>query len=345
MRGFFCRALRLNTVVGFAFVLAAFCLLPAGRAFGLTTTSTALASQSSTQTCPTSGQTVALTTLSVTVSGSGGVPTGTVNIEDEAGGTPVQLASATLNSSGQATVVLYLSNGTHTLLAVYAGDTNFQTSTSLPASAPISSQCNTTVAVSVTNVTPSSSSAMTLTAGQTGTATVTVVPSQTFVASLTLSGAPVFITVSCSGLPSLSTCTFTPESIEILPGQSAGVPSSMLIQTQAANVPSASNSKPSSRHSDPLALAILFPGMLGLGGLAWGARRRRWLSRLALVAIVGLITSLGTTACSPLYDYYHHGPGSSLPTPSGNYTVTITAQSNNGVTAVTNSTTMALTIK
>jgi hypothetical protein len=74
-------------------------------------------------------------------------------------------------------------------------------------------------------------------------------------------------------------------------------------------------------------------------------RRRRFLSRLALVSLVALVSVLGTTACSPLYNYFNHGPTHNLPTPAGTYTVTITAQSSNGVTATTHSTTVALTVK
>jgi hypothetical protein len=84
--------------------------------------------------------------------------------------------------------------------------------------------------------------------------------------------------------------------------------------------------------------------MLGLGGLAWGARRRAWLRRQMLLALLGLITTLGTTACSPLYRYYNHGPTVNIPTPSGTYTVTVTGQSSNGVTAITNSTTISVTV-
>ena len=336
-----CRKLRLHWVAGCGIALA---LFPAGRAFGLTSTSTALSAQSSTQACPTSGLTTTLTTLTITVTGSGGVPSGTVNIEDNASASPVQIASATLNTSGQATVSLYLANGSHTLEAVYAGNSTYATSGSSYASAAISSQCTTQFAVSVSNISPSSSSAMSLTAGQSGTATVTVTPSQVFVTSLNTTGAPSFVTVSCSGLPSLSSCAFTPESLEILPGQDAGVNSTMLIQTQdqtAGAVPPARTG-----HTNrPVAWAILLPGMLGLGGLAWGARRRRWLQRLSLVALVGLVTTLGTAGCSPLYYYYNHGPGQPPATPSGTFTVTVAGQSSNGVTAITNTTTFQLIVQ
>ena len=336
-----CRKLRLHWVAGWVIALA---LFPAMRAFGLTTTSTALSAQTSTQACPTSGLTTALTTLTISVTGSGGVPSGTVNIFDNASVSPVQIASATLNTSGQATVSLYLSNGSHTLQAVYVGSSTFATSSSTYASASISSQCTAAFAISVSTVSPSTSGAMTLTAGQSGTAVVTVTPSQVFVASLNTTGAPSFVTVSCSGLPTLSSCTFTPESLELLPGQDAGVISSMLIQTQAETAGAAPPAGAGHKNS-PVAWAILLPGMLGLGGLAWGARRRRWLQRLSLVALVGLVATLGTTGCNPRYYYYNHGPGNPPATPSGTYTVTVAGQSSNGVTAVTNTTSFQLTVQ
>jgi hypothetical protein len=54
---------------------------------------------------------------------------------------------------------------------------------------------------------------------------------------------------------------------------------------------------------------------------------------------------LGTTACNPRYYYLNHGPIPNPPTPSGSYTVNVTAQSTNGITAITHSTTLALTVK
>ncbi len=334
------RKLRLHWVVGFGIALA---LFPAVRAFGLTTTSTTLSAQASTQACATSGLTTTLTTLTITVTGSGGVPAGTVNIFDNANVSPVQIGSATLSTTGQATVSLYLNNGSHTLQAVYAGNSTYATSGSTYASAAISMQCTANFAVTVSNISPATSGAMTLTAGQSGTAVVTVTPSQVFVASLNDTGAPAFITVSCSGLPTLSSCTFTPESLEILPGQDAGVTSSMLIQTQAQTAGAAPPAGPG--RNNTVAWAILVPGMLGLSGLAWGARRRRWLQRLTLVALVGLVATLGTTGCNPRYYYYNHGPGNPPATPTGTYTVMVAGQSSNGVTAITNTTSFQLTVQ
>jgi hypothetical protein len=185
---------------------------------------------------------------------------------------------------------------------------------------------------------------MTLTGGQSGTATVTVTPSQEYVASLNTTEAPAFVTVSCSNLPSLASCAFTPQNLEILPGQDAGVISTMLVQTESPTVRAVPPAQLGPR-GNPVAWAIVLPGMLGLGGLAWGARRRRWLQRLSLVLLVGLVTTLGTTGCNPLYYYYNHGPTNPHETPAGTYTVIVAGQSSNGVTAITNTTTLVLTVQ
>ena len=60
--------------------------------------------------------------------------------------------------------------------------------------------------------------------------------------------------------------------------------------------------------------------------------------------LLALVASLGTTACNARYDYYNHGPPPNPATPSGTYTIDVTAQSTNGVTATTNYTTLALTV-
>jgi len=118
----------------------------------------------------------------------------------------------------------------------------------------------------------------------------------------------------------------------------------MLIQTQEHVTTRLVRPAHPSNGRGRVAWAILLPGVFGLGGLAWGARRRRRLQRMALLALMGLVTALGMTACKPLYDYYQLGPPHPPATPNGTYTVTITGQSSNGVTAITNNTTMVLTV-
>jgi len=63
------------------------------------------------------------------------------------------------------------------------------------------------------------------------------------------------------------------------------------------------------------------------------------------MALLGLVTLMGTTACNPRYGYKNHAPAPSTATPSGAYTLKVTAQSSNGVTSTTLSTALALTVE
>ncbi len=336
MRGIVRRGLRLELVAGLVIALA----IPALAASAGVATTTTLTAPQTTQITQSDAQTCSLTSFSVSVTSTAGVPAGTVNIEDG----KVSLASADLNSTGQASFQFALKDGAHSLSAVYAGNAslNFNGSPSAPASVTISNQCDSAFVVTVSNLTPSSAAnTLTLTPGQAGTGTIMVTPLQEFVSTLTASA---FVTISCSGLPDQASCIYTPESVEILPDQNAAVTSSMVLQTYAASNTSASPATRPGKGSSPIAWAFLLPGALGLGGLAWGARRRHWLNRLSLLALVCLVTLLGTTGCNPRYSYEHHGPIPNPPTPAGTYTVTVTAQTNNGVTAITQNTTFVLTV-
>ena len=336
MRGIVRRGLRLELVAGLVIALA----IPALAASAGVATTTTLTAPQTTQITQSDAQTCSLTSFSVSVTSTAGVPAGTVNIEDG----KVSLASADLNSTGQASFQFALKDGAHSLSAVYAGNAslNFNGSPSAPASVTISNQCDSAFVVTVSNLTPSSAAnTLTLTPGQAGTGTIMVTPLQEFVSTLTASA---FVTISCSGLPDQASCIYTPESLEILPDENAAVTSSMVLQTYAASNTSASPATRPGKGSSPIAWAFLLPGALGLGGLAWGARRRHWLNRLSLLALVCLVTLLGTTGCNPRYYYEHHGPIPNPPTPAGTYTVTVTAQTNNGVTAITQNTTFVLTV-
>jgi hypothetical protein len=293
-------------------------------------------------------------TVAVTASGSA-VSSGTVTIEDEFNGSQVQLATVALSATGTASPTISLAEGSHSLTAVFAGNATYLTSTSSPVAVSVTTQCEFSVALS--NFTPATTSAntLTLTPGQSGTVTVTVSPSVEFTSLLT---APMSVTLSCTGLPDNASCGFTPENVEILSTTPESCPSgsaasacpptsTMVIQTQAASTSSASPSNRPGRRPPPIAWAFLLPGALGLGGLAWGTRRRRgvrgtvsrWLSRFSLLMLIGLITLLGTTACNPRYDYLNHGPSTNSATPAGTYNVTVTGVYNNGVSGVGTSTT------
>jgi hypothetical protein len=281
--------------------------------------------------------------LSVSVAGDDSQPaTGAVTITDQ-GRT---LASAALNAKGETQLALDLPGGDHSLSAVYSGDATHRASVSEASPVHALSSGTPDFAISVAPVSPATFP-LTLTAGNTGAIAVTITPENN--SSLT---APMFITLSCSGMPDESSCTFTPENVEILPttlasctagSQAANCPptSNMVVITQKASSLSYPKVRPG---SNPVALALLLPGAFSLGGIAFALRRRAWLQRLSLLALLAVVATLGTTACNPRYDYLNHGPPPNPATPSGTYTIDVTAQSSNGVTATTHTTSFTLTV-
>ena len=198
-------------------------------------------------------------TLSMAVIGADGQPaTGSVVIQDE--GKP--LAGYILDAAGHATATVDLVGGDHTLSAVYTGD-----------AAHLSSSSDVAPVRAVTGSTPDFSIAvapatLSLKQGQSGSATVSVTP----VNAASLTG-PMFVTISCSGLPDQSACTFTPENIQIPVGATAAINSSLVLATQATSLAKAEPIP--GRGAGPVAVAVLLPGVLLLGGLAFGSRRRK----------------------------------------------------------------------
>jgi Bacterial Ig-like domain (group 3) len=319
VRGLICRGLRLELVAALGIALAAPAMAAGPQAIG---TATTLSAETRIQ----NGHTVAV--LAVAVKTEDGLPaTGAVVIEEDGR----QLAGAALSAEGRSRVELAIPTGEHKLTAVYTGDATHQASAS--SSSGVRAEAVSAPSFQI-SVAPGS---LSLTAGQSGSVTVSVSPVNA--SALT---APMFVTLSCSGFPDQSSCSFTPENVEILPNASTAITSSMVLTTQAKSL--VGQAEPPRANGNPVAWAVLLPGTLGLAGLAFGARRR-WLSRLALMGLVGLVAALGATACAPRYNYYNHGPPFNLPTPSGSYTLQITAQSSNGITATTQSIPFALTVK
>ena len=344
MRGINCRGSRLVLIAGLVIALA----VPA-------LTVVAAHAQTSTTTTLTAGTlSGCVQPLTVTVTAAGQpVTSGAVTINDQFNGKAVPLASVALSSSGSASLSVDLAAGNHSITATFVASGSYATSTSSAVTPPnVPTECEFSVGVSSFNPSSSAANTLTLTAGQTGSFTITVAPSVDYTSTLT---APMFVTLSCSGLPDGATCSSTPENLEILSTTLDSCPSgslpstcpptsTMVIQTYAASTAKAAPPAPPGNRSNPIAWAFLLPGVFGLGGLAFGARRRAWLSRLSLVALVGLVTVLGATACNPRYYYLNHGPPTNPATPAGTYNITVSGQSSNGVNAITHSTTFVLVV-
>ncbi len=230
---------------------------------------------------------------------------------------------------GEAEFAVNLSGGDHELSAVYAGDDAHQSSTSGAQGFHNDQQMSM----------PSYSLAMnpaglTLTAGQSGNSTVTLTASNN-----QSSTGPTFFTISCSGLPANTSCFFTPETLEIPAGSNSSVVSYLTLQTQAST--GVSQNMPPGAGSG-IVLAILLPGMFGLGLIA---RKRSSLARLMLLGMFVLVASVGLSGCNPRYNYINHHPPLTPGTPAGTYTVQINAQTNNGVTATNVTTSLSLTVQ
>jgi hypothetical protein len=321
-----CRGLRLELVAGLGLALAIPALAVAAENSQGMATQTTLA----TTTRALGGGSEA--TVSVAVLGADGLAaTGAVTLEDRG----KSLAGVVLDEHGQAQTTLSLPGGSHALTAVYAGDATHRSSLSRAASVQTQASATPDFAIAVSPAT------LTLTPGQAQNNAVTATITPINAASLT---SPMFITLSCgTGLPDQSSCTPFPATVEIQSTSNGALSSTLTFVTQAAGSAARLHQPRANLHA--IAFALILPGALGLAGIAWGARRRRWLSRFSMVAGAGLLLVLGTTGCNPRYNYLNHGPDVNPATPAGSYTVTIAAQSSNGVTATTHTTTIALTVQ
>jgi Bacterial Ig-like domain (group 3) len=248
-------------------------------------------------------------TLTAHVSGA---PSGVVNFRSG----QIDLGSALVDSEGKASLQTdLLPAGSQPVVAIYQGQSAYLHSISNPelVQANVSTAAGFTAAATPTSLSTA--------VGGFVSSNVTVTP---------VNGFNAYVTLSCSGLPINTTCTFAPVNVlaactTSATGAQTCTPGSsvMQIQTQTPSpVKNARNSEPGMRR-----YAFVLPLLFGLAGL--GARRRRAWRNLALgmLAFAGL---MGMTACSQRYNYLNHGPPPNQGTPIGSYTVTIQASSSTG---------------
>jgi hypothetical protein len=216
-------------------------------------------------------------TFSIFVSpGFAGTPTGSVQVLN---GTTL-LATVPLTAPVTAYTTSSLPVGSNSITAVYQGDTNFSASTSAVFTETITGPPDFSVTASP--------SALTIKQGQSATATITLTP---------LNGYSQTTTYSCSGLPALATCTFSPASLTPTNGP---ITSQLTITTEAPTV--AKLTGPPGR-SEPwrrgTSLIVVLAGLLCVVPI--GGRHRRTRSFGFFVILMGLLSSpsLGCAGGSP----------------------------------------------
>jgi methionine-rich copper-binding protein CopC len=334
------RMARIGTVVALAAGLASSfaAAAMAQMATGTATTHTTLTAESS----EIGGRTV--TILSATVLGEDGTPaTGALALTDAKLGSNHTLAGAALDAQGKAEIKLNgLTAGDHQLRALYLGDDTHAASQSevvaIAADAPPANGFGLGIS---TAVLPASGQPAIAPGDASTPVTVTITPGSSFTG---------FISLSCSGPPTATslpvgvTCTFTPLNLQVTAPTATNptgvVTADLTIQTAApqliTSVPKAVGGT-----GGPLVLAVLLPGVVGLGFLG---RKRKLFSRAALLLVIGAVSLMATTGCSARYRYLHHGPTFGG-TQAGSYTIEVIAQTSDGVTASSQSQPLVLTVK
>jgi len=227
-------------------------------------------------------------------SGTSGVPTGTVNFLDGS----TQIGSGSLNGSGVATFsTSTLAAGTHSITAVYGGDSNFTGSTSTAASI--------VVIASGFSLSSSALSPASVAPGGSGQSTITITPAGGF--------NPSTVNLTCSVSPVVNPAvTCSSGTISVTGGKGTAT---LTVSTTASRATLASAA---GRGSSLVALALLIPG-LSLCGTGLNKPNRRKLLAFGVVFLV-LTGCIFETACAGASQSVTTTPG----TPAGTYTVTVT---------------------
>jgi hypothetical protein len=245
-----------------------------------------------------------------------GVPTGLVTFTDTFGPIPSQntqfyppvpvVSNPPLNSQGNTSIgdaIVSFDAGNHSISASYAGDLSFNASNSAQAL--------------IFTITPGFF--MTLagqpavfiqTPGSSGTTSVAISNSSNFSGTITL---------ACSGLPSESTCTFSPASVK--PTGASTITSAVTVSTTAPTT--AANLRRLSYSFATLAVGMFFSVVL----LVERRQIVRGVSLLLLAVVTMTIVSCGGGSHNSTPPPPPPNPG----TPAGTYNITVTATSGSSV--------------
>jgi sugar lactone lactonase YvrE len=254
-------------------------------------------------TSSTTGASAQVTLVAAVAGAAGPTPTGTVTFND---GTTA-IGSATLNSSGVATLIPNLAAGTYTIVAVYSGDSIHSPSTSQPATV------SGTPAGFNLAINPSTVSMAT---GKNATVTITLTSISGF--------ADADIGLGCASLPALVTCHFSGVSVNLAANGSQTVQLTIDTDNPLSGGTTAMNAGPGNRGATLAGLSIL--PMLSLPlTVFFGLVLRRFRKRHGAVWTIALVLLLSsaamlTTGCSSF---------SQASATAGTYVIEVTATGTN----------------
>jgi sugar lactone lactonase YvrE len=234
--------------------------------------------------------------FTATVTSTSGSPSGTVAFLD---GT-TQLGTGTLSGGTATFATSSLAAGSHSITAVYSGDTNFTGVTSAAVSETI--EDFTIAALS------GSSTSATVSPGGTATYTLSVTPPSG-------TTTPAAIALSISGLPTGATATFSPASVPANSG-ATNITLSVAVPAQSSSLAPAHS--PLNRAVAPIAFGLILLPLTAL------RRSRRMLTRTLLLVALCATSTIGLTALSGCGGSGNGGGGGSEPQ-SQTYTLTVTA--------------------
>jgi Bacterial Ig-like domain (group 3)/Abnormal spindle-like microcephaly-assoc'd, ASPM-SPD-2-Hydin len=256
-------------------------------------------------------------TFTATVTGATAVPaaTGTVTFLN---GTTT-LGTGTLSSGTATYTTSSLTAATYSVTAAYSGDTNNTASTS------------SAVAVTVWPGAPNVSISLSPASGSAGSTNSVV----TTVTVTSINGFDSATSLSCSGLPKDSTCSFSSSSVT--PGIAGTATSTLTIATNTNPTTAMLQQEPSTRTPGrwplrrPIAIAGALTAFLLLPIFGAGNRNlRRLLMTLSSAILIATLASMGMTGC-----------GGGPTTPNGTYSIQVTATAG----SVTQNATYSLTVQ
>ena len=247
----------------------------------------------------TSGGSAQVTLVAAVVGTSGPTPTGAVTFSD---GTTA-IGSATLNSSGVATLIPNLAAGSYTIVAVYSGDSIHSSSTSQPA----------TVSGTPTGfnlaVSPSTVSMKT---GQNATVAVTLSSISGF--------ADASIGLGCASLPAAVTCHFASVSVDLTANGSQTVQLTIDTNNPLSGGTTAKNARPGNRDAVLAGLSILpvlsLPLTVFFGWILRRFRKRHGAAWTIALALLLSSAAMMASGCSGF---------SQATAPPGTYVIQVTA--------------------